>query len=172
MRPTKNDRKPEDRWAELIAKEDGFIQGYGFFHHLVFGDEDNPGFIYTTGLSEKGKPDMIFVGSSRPNSAGYLREIIAHMLAGGEIQPGRIEPETDLNPYRVPMFVLDATAKLETHAYGVHRRLRRVGSTMPARLMQVVMPDLDGRFPWDDGYDWADQRIGPEQIASPPVRPH
>ena len=161
-----------DRMASLTATEDAFIESHGFFYHLVFGDHDNPGFIYTSGLSEKKSPDLIFVGSSNANSTGYLRNVVDHLLSGRTIEPGGIEPETDLNPYLVPMFVMDAQAKLLTHAFGVSSRLKRIGSTLPPRLMQIVMPDFSSRFPWEDGYDWVDQMVDPEQTAFLPGRTH
>lgn len=154
-------------FSAILAREDADIEEHGFHYSLVFGNEDVPGFIYTSGLAEKGLPEFIFIGSSEPRSHMYIAAFIAFVRNGGDVQAGLVPPtgEQGPNPFAVPAWVLDANDRLETHAYGVEARLRRIHSSVEPRLLQVVMPDLKGRFPWQPGYDWLDQDIHEPPIA-------
>ena len=81
-------------------------------------------------------------------------------MAGGVVAEGRHEAEAAPNPFRVPAWIVRADDKLDSHAFGVRARLRRIGSEAEPRLLQVVMPDLVSRFPWEPGYEWMEQMIG------------
>lgn len=151
---------PEAALAEQLR----MIRDHGFMYQAVFGGEDGPGFVYTIGLAQRGLPEFIFVGDCRGPCANYMRGVIEAAMSGVEVPLGMLAPESDLNPYSVPAWVLAADDKLDTHAFGVRRQLERVGSGETPRLLQVVMPDLSGRFPWEEGYKWLDQ-----QVSAPPV---
>jgi hypothetical protein len=148
-----------DGFDAVLDREDRAIADYGFNYTLVFGGDDAPGFIYTTGLAEKRLPEFIFVGSSEPRSHAYLAKFIEHEMAGGVVAEGLHRAETAPNPFRVPAWIIPADDKLDSHAFGVRARLRRIGSDAEPRLLQVVMPDLAGRFPWEPGYEWMEQMI-------------
>lgn len=151
---------------DFVAGNDRMIEQHGFMYQAVFagGNDDQPGFIYTIGLTERGLPEFIFIGGSHPQASGYISGAIETAMAGGTVEPGLVAPQTGINPYMVPMWVLAADHRLHTHAFGVASRLERVGSTATPRLLQIVMPDLSGRFPWEEGYVWMDQ-----QVETPPV---
>lgn len=146
------------------AEADRMIAEHGFMFQAVYGSDDTPGFVYTIGLAQRGLPEFIFVGSCQPNAANYIRGAIGVAMAGGAITTGLAAPESDLNPYGVPAWILRADDKLGTHAFGVLRQIERVAAEGPPVLYQVVMPDMSGRFPWENGYDWLDQ-----QVTTPPV---
>jgi len=140
------------------------IRDHGFMFQAVGGGEGTPGFVYTIGLAQRGLPEFIFVGSCQRPAVGYLEGAIDAAMAGTEIVPGLVPPETGINPYQVPAWVLTASDKLDTHAFGVRRQLEIAGKPDTATLLQIVMPDMSGRFPWEPGYDWVDQQIE----AAPP----
>lgn len=148
----------------MRAEADALIEKYGFMLQAVFGGEDNPSFIYSIGLAQRGLPEFIFVGSCQPQASDYLMGAIEAAMAGTKIEPGLVAPESEINPYMVPAWILQADDKLQTHAYGVTGQLARQGLPAEATLFQVVMPDMSGRFPWENNYDWVDQ-----QITTPPV---
>ncbi len=153
-----------ERLQRLLRHEDEMIEQHGVFYTLVFGEGTSPGFVYTSGLSEKGLHDLVFVGSSSRESVGYLEGHVERMLEGADLGPGLIPPETDSNGYAVPVVIIGAQSKLGTHAFGTKARLERIGSERTAGLLQVVMPDLSGRFPWEEGYAWMDQSLDEAQI--------
>lgn len=146
------------------ANADAMIRDHGFMFQAVFGSDESRAFVYTIGLAERGLPEFIFVGSSSPQAAGYLGAAIDAAMAGAQINPGMVDPETALNPFGVPLWILEADDKLETHAFGVTARLERVGKDATPRLLQVVMPDLNGIFPWEPDYNWLEQ-----DVDKPPV---
>lgn len=143
----------------LFRRQNRNIEEIGFSVMSVLAGDEGPGFAYTLGLSEKNGHDLIFVGDSGKPVHGYLWGPIKAQLDGGVLTPGVVEPETGINPYRVRMALLPADDLLETHAFGTARRLSRIESEAPPRLLQVVMADLENRFPWEDGYDWLDQLV-------------
>lgn len=146
------------------AEADRMIAEHGFMFQAVFDGDGQPGFIYTIGLAQRGLPEFIFVGSCEGRATNYMLGAIGAAMEGMEIQPGLVAPETEINPYGVPAWILRADDKLDTHAFGVRHQLARLGAATDARLFQIVMPDMAGRFPWEDGYDWLEQ-----QVDAPPV---
>lgn len=151
---------------DIIADEDAAIAATGVNFQAVFGDDDGPGFVYTSGLSEKGLADLIFVGDHTEPAADYLLGFVATQLDDGAPTVGGLVPPGDpRNGYDVPVWLADGSDKLRTHALGVESRLRRIGSDRPARLLQVVMPDRTGRFPWEPGYAWLDQKVVKTPVA-------
>ena len=135
------------------------IAEHGFMYQAVGAGDGEPGFIYTIGLAQRGLPEFIFVGSSYGQAVNYLRGAVRTAMAGGAVATGLAAPGTDVNPYAVPTWILDAAPKLETHALGVVTQALRLQLPGAPRLLQVVMPDMAGRFPWEDGYDWLDQEV-------------
>lgn len=145
--------------AAMLAREDADIERIGFHCCLVLPGDGEPGFVYTSGLAEKALPEFIFVGGCDVHAWGYIAGFVETALKGDPVPEGLV-PAGDgngPNPYTVPAWVVPADDKLDTHAIGVRSRLRRIGSNVAPRLLQVVMPDLSGRFPWEDGYRWREQ---------------
>lgn len=161
----------------IFQDQDRHIEQFGYSVMCVFGSDEGPGFVYTIGLSEKGMTDLIFIGDSSPNAAAYIQGAASAQIAGEKLTMGRIEPiwtrddsdaeiaakfeaaMTSINGFPVPMFVIEADDRLDTHAFGVRRRLAGIESDGTPRLAQVVMPDMSGRFPWEPGYGWLDQDV-------------
>lgn len=135
------------------------IEQYGHTYLAVMDSEESPGFIYSIGLSEKGMHDLIFIGASRPNALNYIAAGVIAQKDGATLEPGIIEPETGMNPFKVRMALVENNALAGTHAFSSARRLEAIESGKPVKIMQVVMPDMDGLFPWEDGYNWLDQQI-------------
>lgn len=150
---------------DIIAESDAAIEERGVNFSCVFGDRFSPGFVYTEGLSEKRKTDLIFVGDHSYGAASYLFGFVQGQLEGDAIvTPGLYAAESAMNPYSVDFWVIDADDKISTHAYGTESRLTRIGSDVEPKLLQVVVPDKSGRFPWEPGYNWLDQ-----DVTNPPV---
>lgn len=149
-----------------FAEQDRMIEEHGFSYSMIQPGPNSPGFVYTIGLAEKGLPEFIFVGGCDRNAVDYISSLVDHVRNGGTIEPGMIPPGTPMNGFTVPQWVIEADDKLRTHAYGVTSRLERIDNDELPHLMQVVMPDHQGLFPWDDGYQWRDQQVS----RTPPGR--
>ena len=145
--------------ATFFQDQNALIERYGFSTVGVLGDNEGPGFIYTVGLSEKGMADIIFIGSSNPASVNYVALAAMAQLDGAALEEGVIPASTGINEFQVPIALVSADHLADSHAFSSKRRLDSVESDQPVRIMQVIMPDLSGRFPWEDGYDWLDQQV-------------
>ena len=162
----------------FFQRQNQNIELNGYTYIAVAASEDGPGFIYTVGLSERGRDDLIFVGDFAPPVLNYLAGAAQTQVQGKVLKPGRIDPVWNnsqseeeiedifenvegplVNGTPMPMYLVPAADKLETYALSVARRLDSISSDLPPRLMQVVMPDMNGTFPWEEGYDWLDQDI-------------
>lgn len=152
--------------AAYRQEQDADIDRLGVTLAPVFSAEDSPGFVYSIGMSEKGKVDLIFVGDYTPPTFGYLAMFLDMQLKGQDLPFGLFPADDERNGFDVPIWVIPADDKLGTHAYGAATRLERIASDAKPMLAQVVMPDKSGRFPWDKGYDWIDQQ------AERPSKPH
>jgi len=147
-------------------RQDADIERLGVTLAPVLPGNDGPGFVYSLGMSEQGRIDLIFIGDYRPPTYDYLGMFLGMQLDGAELPFGLFPADDERNGFGVPIWVIPADEKLRTHAYATVSRLERIGSDATPRLAQVVMPDKSGRFPWDDGYDWLDQQV------TKPARPH
>lgn len=138
------------------------IDKYGWHLTGVFPTEDAPMptyFCYTTGLIERGHPELVTFG---------LQPRIAHMLmtiAYDEfIKKGRVfqDGETVAGLANLPVFFRSMPADHPEYPLGTGRRLYGV-DTFPA--LQMVLPDAQGRFPWDPGCD--EKMIVTQQLTVP-----
>lgn len=147
--------------VDVTAVEDERIAEFGVTFTGVFaGDDGAPGFVYSTGLSEKGLADLIFVGDCSAPAMRYLVDLAQIAVDENREVTGFVDAfeMAQGNGFNMPMWIVPADGKLATHALGVARRLERVGAPVTeARLQQVVMPDAQGRFPWEPGYAWIEQ---------------
>jgi len=147
-------------------RQDADIERLGVTLAPVLPGNDGPGFVYSLGMSEQGKIDLIFIGDYTPPTYDYLSMFLGMQMDGADLPFGLFPADDERNGFGVPIWVVPADDKLRTHAYATVSRLERIGSDLTPRLAQVVIPDKSGRFPWDDGYDWIDQQ------ATKPSKPH
>lgn len=150
----------------FFQEQNAKIERNGYTYLGVLPSEDSPGFVYTIGLSEQGKSDLIFIGAAQHSSAvGYIAAAAIAQNEGHTLTPGILPPETEVNPYGVPMAIVQANHLAETHAFSAARRLDAIESVEAVSICQIVMPDMEGRFPWEEGYDWLDQQITDNPFA-------
>lgn len=140
-------------------RQEADIARLGFTYAPVLPGNDSAGFIYSIGLSEQDKVDLLFIGDFTPPTYDYLGMFVAMQMEGRELPFGLVSADDPMNGFGVPIWVVPADEKLGTHAFGAVTRLQRIESDKSARLAQIVMPDRQNRFPWDDGYDWLDQEV-------------
>lgn len=146
-------------------RQDADIARLGVTLAPVLPGNDGPGFVYSLGMSEQGKVDLLFIGDYTPPTYDYLLMFLAMQMDGTELPFGLFPADDERNCFGVPIWVIPADEKLRTHAYATVSRLERIGSDLTPHLAQVVIPDKSNRFPWDDGYDWIDQQV--ERPAEP-----
>lgn len=118
---------------EIIDRVGWMVQG-------VFG-EGEPPFAYTVGLTEKQMPELYIFGLPPEVAARTLNDAAQQMLDRGE---PFVDDEVVEKVLTIPL-VARAASSLED--VGVARRF--YGHDID--LVQLVWPDPEGRYPWDDG---------------------
>jgi len=126
------------------------IDQYGWHFTGVFPDGESglqTYFSYTTGLIERGHPEIVVTGLN-PNTAHRLVQIAydefilnGHVFTDGEESTGLAT---------LPVRFRTCRADHPEYPLSMGRRLYGV-ETFPA--LQMVLPDKDGKWPWEDGVD-------------------
>jgi uncharacterized protein DUF4262 len=131
--------------ANYLTNVRSMIAERGFAVQGVSLDWTRPGWVYTIGLHRAGLPELILIGGLHPlDQHGLIDELARRMLAGDVIEPGRIDSGVIEGFDVTYLEVLDTSSDWFTVA-------NRIQSGY--RALQIVWPDHDDRFPWEDGYD-------------------
>lgn len=131
----------------------------------IFGGPESPPFGYTIGLTEKGMPEFVLLGAPIEHVQNMVNAVVERALKG-EAFEGAFLDEILANDLRVAIVrAPKARANSEFLVQAEHYYGREV------EVLQIVLPDRKGLFPWDDGYDErfraAQEAIGP--LREPPV---
>lgn len=134
----------EDEDRPFLAK----IREYGWFRTEVFGDEEGPGFSYTTGLWVTARHPEIITFS--------LKGETAHRIFWGLFE--RVREGARL-PIGVP--IADVLERLDVMLLPVAKEQYReyLGWSIwfyrhhDFPCLQLVWPDRSGLFPWQEGFD-------------------
>ena len=115
------------------------VHGWQVTH--VDGDGDEPSFSYTTGLTADHRLELI-VDALSPLVAHYLLNRLAGMrnLASGTTVLGMLGADGE---FAVQLFDVPDLSDMS-----ITRMV--YGACFPA--LAVVIPDTDGRWPWDTGF--------------------
>ena len=135
------------------------VHDHGFAVVAVGGDEHGPPSSYTVGLHAEGLPELVIVGGlSTGGQQSTLNVLADRLLAGESLQVGARDPSV-IDGFDVTYIeVADTT----TEDFAVALRLQA-----GFRAVQVVWPDTDNRFPWEQGYSFSpvEQRL----LGPPPA---
>ncbi|MGC4808741.1 DUF4262 domain-containing protein [Micromonospora sp. DT233] len=135
---------------EFFRQQQKHIDDIGWSVTAVLPDHDeaHAPFAYTIGLTERGLPELVIAGLD-PLTAQTLLNDMAHRVYQ------RAQPLTA--DHRVEDLLLGYDAVIiegqATEALHPGAAYARYGKDH-VRLQQVVWPDKQGRFPWDDGYEY------------------
>lgn len=149
-RPEQHCSGPDD-WRRMIA-------AHGWAVVTVTGWDGEASFTFTAGLTERDLPELVVYGLAAPVAAYALDELARRLVAGEDPADGELLTEL---VGEVPVQLRAATRVLDRlgaafELYGEER----------VRVRQLVVPDLDGRWPWETGYDLF--RLQP-LLSEPPV---
>lgn len=135
-----------DRKAmETISRHGWMVQGVG-------AGEDSPGFHYTVGLTLERHPEIITFGLPYQMGGTILNSVADLLRSGKRIEHGSIRRDVIQN-FPVEFVRVDEEQSRD-HLTMAHRLLS--GGVTPVVALQMVWPDAQGRFPWDEGFDYGD----------------
>jgi len=139
--------------AAVLEQVRQLMHDHGFAVVAVGGDELGPPSSYTVGLHSAGLPELVIVGGlSTEGQHGTLNMLGDRLLAGESLQVGARDPSV-IEGFDVTYIgVVDPS----TEDFAVALRLQS-----GFRAVQVVWPDTDNRFPWEQGYSFGsvEQRL-------------
>jgi hypothetical protein len=116
----------------------------------VAGDESGPEYSFSVGLHfTYGHPEILVMGLPPPVAHNLINQAAA-LIAGGRIFRERERTDDLLQGFScsfIPVSIDHYEAYL---GYGIwfYRSLKQ-----PFPTLQLVWPDKQGHFPWDNGYD-------------------
>jgi Domain of unknown function (DUF4262) len=135
---------------ELIARIEADIEEHGFFAQHVIPtvgdpDPDAPSFTYTVGMRAHGHPDLLVSGMTGGNAWDTLAQV-AHLVRGGaRFGDGDVsERVLDGSPVRFVAIPEDAKREHLAITAGFY-------GDEPFEALQIVFPDSQNRWPWEDG---------------------
>jgi hypothetical protein len=145
---------------QLLFRIHGAIEKHGYFTMAVMSTPTTPSWAYTIGFLERGHPELVVVGLSAESAHGFISQAWRDTVDGHPFEPGRQHRRTWSKPGCVDLaFVMLDLPDLQwefpsdlTSALHTYYRSRGGYPCEPA-VRQLVWPDLEGRLPWDEGFD-------------------
>jgi hypothetical protein len=153
----------EQRWEALYATMERNITTTGVHFMGVFGDQESPSFCYSVGLADRGWPELIAVGLPLEAAHVVLNDLVS-WYAKAERRPAVGDCNTDVANLPLRLGSVGPVALHEYCAQAVYRQ-ERVGGPPPTAL-QMVIPDSDGNFPLDSGYNLQQMGFQPAMAAN------
>ena len=137
------------RMAQYLTNSLELIEKHGWMLQGVFSTKDDPGpsFVYTVGLTVLGHPELIIFGLPH-NVAGVLLNEMGDQIrkTGRRYVAGELLPDLLDGDYVARLIKVDDTTEHLTLA----NRIYGHGTVIEA--LQVVWPDKERRYPWDEGF--------------------
>jgi hypothetical protein len=134
------------------------IRKHGFHITGVMANPEKwePPFTYTTGLEDNyGHAEIVVYGIDPRTAAGILHTAVDRIKSKTAFTPG-VRYEGILKGFACAFVeVPDVTARstfLAAYPYQVTERVR---------VLQLVWPDINGLFPWEEGFDATFRRLQP-----------
>lgn len=141
--------QPTAAWkARLDRQVAEAIRAHGCFLQAVGADRDRPPFCYTVGLFGIGHPELIVFGLDQFSSGHVLNWFFDRIRNGEGLTPGEIVQA----PNGGPRFLVEAFPKPGAALFTANRHYRR--SRMTSVPAYQLTWDVDGCFPWDEGYPY------------------
>ncbi|RYF39666.1 MAG: DUF4262 domain-containing protein [Cytophagaceae bacterium] len=135
----------------LDADEKSFIariRQHGWFDTAVSGDDEGPGFSYTSGLwVNASQPEVIMFSMKREIAHDVFWDLFRDAQAGKGLEQG---VQTDQVFGNLPAYAFPVAKKYYREYLGWNRWLY-AGDNFPC--IQIVWSDREGVFPWQEGFD-------------------
>lgn len=146
-------RKALERYAATLRQG---LDQHGFVAVPVLGDQNNPSFCYTVGLHANFRhPEIIVFGLPPDTAVGSMNEIADRIKHGEKMTPNQVY--TDIFRNTRAVFHAVQSSRAADHMV-IANQLYGRGMY---QALQLIWPDQEGRFPWEDGFDERFRRSQP-----------
>lgn len=140
-------REPDDAGDEKLLAD---IHQHGWHVVGVPDDEKGPGFCFTVGIYLRTlQPEILMMGVPIEPTHQVLNTIAEYLMAGGTITPDMRYP--DFVDEREVLFRPMHQTQFHEYLGCANWFYRPSGTPFPA--LQCIWPDLQGRFPHEEGFD-------------------
>jgi hypothetical protein len=139
----------EEKRMQIFEKMERDIAALGFTVMAVFPSSKSHGFAYTIGLSEStGHPELVLFGLPLPVAHLVLSDIARLIKAGARYNDGDVIPEIVNMPLAIRSVEHEMASKYTVQLFNMYP-----SAEAPPPVMQLVLPDTQGRFPWAEDFD-------------------
>lgn len=124
-------------------------------------------FYYTIGQANKNQPDVIITCNMNANTAAYILNDVCNRIEKGELTEGRSdEILSGFDAYLLPC-TLNSSHLHDEYVVQAQSHYARQNITS-AKYWQLVLPDTENLFPWDEGYNKANT-MPPQPVFCEPT---
>ncbi|MFC3831331.1 MULTISPECIES: DUF4262 domain-containing protein [Deinococcus] len=136
--------QPDDDYDEAVIRN---IKQFGWHVVLIPEEDDLPAFAYTIGLQKSyGHPEVIVFGMSLENMHLMLNNV-GILARDGHRQYDKNPSSEVIEGYEVAFRTVDQQHYREYLGTGMW-----FYQGFNFATLQMIWPDREGRFPWDDGF--------------------
>ncbi|WP_010546067.1 DUF4262 domain-containing protein [Sphingomonas elodea] len=124
------------------------VREYGWAYTAVLADAQGPSFCFTTGLwLATGHPELILFSMKRDIARDVFADLFRDAKAGNRLAVGQASNQVFSN---LPAYAFPVAKRFYAEYLGRSRWFYD-GDDFPC--LQIVWPDRDGEFPWQQGFD-------------------
>lgn len=138
-------------FVEALATIERNVETYG--HACVYNEiaEARPAYAYTVGLQSGGWGELVLTSLQEQESFHLLNHVVARLR---DLERAPFDGMVVDKALSVPV-VLKALSDEASLRYlkAANFRSHRYGGPYPVDGFQVVLPDTEGKFPWDEDKD-------------------
>lgn len=136
------------------------IAEYGWAVIGIPEDDEGPSYSFSVGMSYTlGVPELLIVGQKPENAQGLINHVGELIREGRRFTAGE-RADGVLEGYQAVFVTVDPRHYREYLGYACW-----INRGLDFPVLQIVCPDREGRFPWDDGYPsellWQQRVLGP-----------
>lgn len=159
MPPRIDPKTFERRLQGVLAKVDSDIDKHGWSAMHIFSTGDSIPFTYTVGVARTwGAPEVVIVGLAQDQAHGILTSY-AHEVRVRRTNVGFAHGEkSDEFLVGFDVMFLDVPKAERGDYFNMARRYYRERGVKAWGTQQLVWPDEEGRWPWDDGFSYGDKQ--------------
>lgn len=152
-----------DSTAELgdfLARCGGTIRDHGCVILWIFDPAHQaPPFAYSVGLTERfNHPELILFGLGHDVALAIINTLVRRYVRRGWPAPVDQPIERVIESHPV---VVKAVCAERAYPYVRFAAQRCAALERPLRVQQIILPDANGRFPWEGDYDPRMESIQP-----------
>lgn len=131
---------PRGHGARLVE----LVRRYGWAVQHVVPGGDEPGFSYTVGLARVGLPELVVFGHGQDCAHDLLNAVAGRLWDGAPYRDDALVDDVLVRGSLMLVRAVDTTR----HLVWAHEL---AAGRWPVDAWQLVLPDAEGRWPWEPG---------------------